>query len=84
MEEKTYMEAYKTDMLGHWNGVANFRKPIIAAVNGFALGGKSLPYIMTCTREIPGPLSSPAQPQACPSSEYRPPWRAWQAVVSWP
>merc|ERR1719183_2678635 len=27
------------DMLAFWAGVANIRKPIIAAVNGFALGG---------------------------------------------
>jgi enoyl-CoA hydratase len=26
-------------MLGTWNNVAKLRKPVIAAVNGYALGG---------------------------------------------
>jgi len=26
-------------MLGHWDNLTKVRKPIIAAVNGFALGG---------------------------------------------
>jgi len=26
-------------MLGHWDNLTKIRKPIIAAVNGFALGG---------------------------------------------
>lgn len=40
MKDKSYMEAYQTDMLAHWDGgVTAIKKPIIAAVNGFALGG---------------------------------------------
>lgn len=39
MEKKTFMECYKTDMLGHWMEITKIRKPIIAAVSGFALGG---------------------------------------------
>merc|ERR1719354_907689 len=27
------------NMLAHWSGVSDIRKPVIAAVNGFALGG---------------------------------------------
>merc|ERR1719267_194243 len=27
------------NMLSHWSGVSDVRKPIVAAVNGFALGG---------------------------------------------
>merc|ERR1719330_558687 len=34
-----YPEVRQCNMLAHWSGVSNFRKPIIAAVNGFALGG---------------------------------------------
>merc|ERR550532_1527983 len=34
-----YAEVRQCNMLAHWAGVSNFRKPIIAAVNGFALGG---------------------------------------------
>lgn len=32
-------EVKKENMLVHWHGVSDVRKPIIAAVNGFALGG---------------------------------------------
>jgi enoyl-CoA hydratase len=34
-----YMEAYLGDFLGSWDRVSNVRKPVIAAVAGFALGG---------------------------------------------
>eukprot|EP00741_Cyanophora_paradoxa_P005066 tig00000851_g4908.t1 len=39
MAPKTFVEAYKTSMLGHWEDMLQIRKPIIAAVSGFALGG---------------------------------------------
>ena len=39
MREKTYAEALLEDFLGQWDAVARTRKPIIAAVSGFALGG---------------------------------------------
>ncbi|MEL6374471.1 MAG: enoyl-CoA hydratase [Pseudomonadota bacterium] len=39
MQTKTYMEAYKQDFIGTWDRVARARKPIIAAVSGYALGG---------------------------------------------
>lgn len=39
MSTKTYMQAYKTDMLASWANITKIRTPIIAAVNGFALGG---------------------------------------------
>merc|ERR1719150_3501563 len=35
----TYAEVRRCDMLAHWSGVSAIRKPVIAAVNGFALGG---------------------------------------------
>merc|ERR1719150_1529723 len=35
----TYAEVRRIDMLAHWSGVSAIRKPVIAAVNGFALGG---------------------------------------------
>jgi enoyl-CoA hydratase/carnithine racemase len=35
----TYAEVRNENMLVHWHAVAGIRKPIIAAVNGFALGG---------------------------------------------
>ena len=40
MQSLTYMEAYKGDFISrNWEGVKNCRKPVIAAVAGYALGG---------------------------------------------
>jgi enoyl-CoA hydratase len=39
MRDKTYRDALMEDFIGRWQGVARARKPIIAAVAGFALGG---------------------------------------------
>lgn len=39
MEKMNFVQCYKKDMLAHWADISNIRKPIIAAVNGFALGG---------------------------------------------
>src|SRR5215467_5837884 len=39
MAGKTYMDAFMGDFAAHWDRVARARKPVIAAVAGFALGG---------------------------------------------
>ena len=40
MAPQSYMDVYKKDLFGAFeHAVSSFRKPIIAAVNGFALGG---------------------------------------------
>jgi enoyl-CoA hydratase len=39
MASKTYMQAYKEDFIGSWDRVTRTRKPVVAAVAGFALGG---------------------------------------------
>ena len=39
MKDKTFPGTYTKAMLGHWNQLSKINKPIIAAVNGFALGG---------------------------------------------
>eukprot|EP00745_Piridium_sociabile_P039135 TRINITY_DN72650_c0_g1_i3.p1 TRINITY_DN72650_c0_g1~~TRINITY_DN72650_c0_g1_i3.p1 ORF type:complete len:190 (+),score=14.54 TRINITY_DN72650_c0_g1_i3:483-1052(+) len=39
MSCKNYSEAMRKDLLSHWEPVQRFRKPLIAAVNGVALGG---------------------------------------------
>ena len=39
MQAKTYMQAYKEDFIGAWDRIARCRKPTVAAVAGFALGG---------------------------------------------
>ncbi|XP_051167901.1 probable enoyl-CoA hydratase, mitochondrial [Leptopilina boulardi] len=39
MQNNNYSDCIKGNFLTHWNGVSVARKPIIAAVNGYALGG---------------------------------------------
>jgi enoyl-CoA hydratase len=39
MQHKTYVEAFLEDFFGGWDNVGRTRKPIIAAVAGYALGG---------------------------------------------
>ncbi|MBB1249257.1 enoyl-CoA hydratase [Rhizobium sp. G21] len=39
MKDLTYAQAYDADYAGGWDRVTAFRKPLIAAVAGFALGG---------------------------------------------
>src|SRR3954462_12263313 len=39
MQEKSYMDAFMGNFAADWDRVARMRKPVIAAVAGFALGG---------------------------------------------
>ena len=39
MQSKTYIETYLDDFITSWEGLSRARKPVIAAVAGFALGG---------------------------------------------
>ena len=39
MAELSYMDAYLSDFISSWDRVARCRKPVIAAVAGYALGG---------------------------------------------
>ncbi len=39
MAEKDFAEAYKSDFIGAWHEIAEHKKPVIAAVAGYALGG---------------------------------------------
>jgi enoyl-CoA hydratase len=39
MAGKSHMDAFLGDFVGNWDRVARMRKPVIAAVAGFALGG---------------------------------------------
>ncbi len=39
MQSKSYMEVYLGDFLTSWDSVSRARKPVIAAVAGYALGG---------------------------------------------
>ena len=39
MQDKTFADAFLGDFIGRWENLTRLRKPIIAAVAGFALGG---------------------------------------------
>ncbi|KAK1791768.1 hypothetical protein P4O66_013747 [Electrophorus voltai] len=39
MQNRSFQECYGGNFLGHWNKVSTVKKPVIAAVNGYALGG---------------------------------------------
>ncbi|XP_037015099.2 enoyl-CoA hydratase, mitochondrial [Artibeus jamaicensis] len=39
MQNKSFQECYSTGFLSHWDRIARVKKPVIAAVNGYALGG---------------------------------------------
>ncbi|XP_053204186.1 enoyl-CoA hydratase, mitochondrial-like [Panonychus citri] len=39
MADVKFAQAFATNFLSHWDSVAKFKKPLIAAVNGYALGG---------------------------------------------
>ncbi|XP_064418575.1 enoyl-CoA hydratase, mitochondrial isoform X2 [Latimeria chalumnae] len=39
MQDRTFQECYGGSFLSHWDRISTARKPVIAAVNGFALGG---------------------------------------------
>ncbi len=39
MKDKSFIEAYSQNFLSEWERIGNIRKPVIAAVAGYALGG---------------------------------------------
>ena len=39
MQPLSYVDAFEQDFFAHWDGLTRLRKPIIAAVAGYALGG---------------------------------------------
>jgi enoyl-CoA hydratase/carnithine racemase len=62
MSEQTYMTAYKSNMLAFWHDLTSIRKPIIAAVNGYALGG-GCELAMMCDFIIAGTTAKFGQPE---------------------
>ena len=39
MKDKTFTDVYRGNFLSNWDRIAEFRKPMIAAVSGYCLGG---------------------------------------------
>lgn len=62
MQSRTFPETYSSNMFGFWGDLANVSKPIIAAVNGYALGG-GCELAMQCDMIIAGEKAAFGQPE---------------------
>lgn len=62
MAPKTYMDVYKEDFAAGWGNVAQCRKPVIAAVAGFCLGG-GCELAMACDLIIAADTAKFGQPE---------------------
>ena len=63
MQQKTYMDVYKEDFItANWERTAACRKPVIAAVAGFALGG-GCELAMMCDFILAGDNAKFGQPE---------------------
>jgi enoyl-CoA hydratase len=62
MSSKSYLDVYKQDFAASWDRVARMRKPCIAAVSGFALGG-GCELAMMCDMIIAADSAKFGQPE---------------------
>ena len=62
MADKPFIDAYLSDFVSNWNAAARARKPIVAAVAGFALGG-GCELAMQCDIVIAADTAKFGQPE---------------------
>jgi enoyl-CoA hydratase len=62
MEARTFVEVMKNDFIAPWERISRCRKPIVAAVRGFALGG-GCELAMMCDFIIAGESAKFGQPE---------------------
>jgi enoyl-CoA hydratase len=62
MRDKSFADAFLGDFLARWDAVTRLRKPIIAAVSGFALGG-GCELAMMCDFILAADTASFGQPE---------------------
>ena len=62
MQSQSYMDAYKSDFIASWERITRCRKPTIAAVAGFALGG-GCELAMSCDLILAADTAKFGQPE---------------------
>jgi len=62
MKDKDFSEVFKTNYLENWTELTKLRKPIIAAVSGFALGG-GCELALMCDIILASPTAKFGQPE---------------------